>query len=88
MIRAVLYLLFTVLILTLVRALASGLGQSLLGRLDPRSKRPTTPRSGGELRRDPVCGTYVSEAVSVKKTIGQQVVHFCSTACRDKYRGE
>ena len=42
---------------------------------------------GGELKKDPVCGTYVSTAASVTRTVGGQVVHFCSKECRDKYRG-
>jgi YHS domain-containing protein len=43
-------------------------------------------QAGGELKRDPVCGTYVSTAVSVKRTVKGEVVHFCSEECRDKYR--
>jgi YHS domain-containing protein len=43
-------------------------------------------QSAGDLKRDPVCGTYVSTSVSVKRTVKGQVVHFCSNECRDKYR--
>ena len=46
---------------------------------------PAGPDPAGELKRDPVCGTYVSTASSVKRTIEGQVVHFCSTACSEKY---
>jgi hypothetical protein len=42
--------------------------------------------SGGELKKDPVCGTYVSQGAAVTKTFGKEVVHFCSITCRDKYR--
>lgn len=50
---------------------------------------PVAPQvqAGGELKRDPVCGTYVSTAVSLSKTVKGQVVYFCSTECRDKYQG-
>jgi len=41
---------------------------------------------GGELKKDPVCGTYVSEDTSVTKRVDGQTVYFCSAACRDKYR--
>jgi YHS domain-containing protein len=41
---------------------------------------------GGELKKDPVCGTYVSPVGSVSQKVNGQVVYFCSTACRDKYR--
>jgi YHS domain-containing protein len=43
-------------------------------------------QSAGDLKRDPVCGTYVSTAVSVKRTVKGQELHFCSNECRDKYR--
>jgi len=42
--------------------------------------------SGGELKKDPVCGTFVATTSSIKSSVGGQVVHFCSTACRDKYQ--
>ncbi len=41
----------------------------------------------GELKKDPVCGTFVAVSTSVKKTVHGEVVHFCSEACRDKYNG-
>jgi YHS domain-containing protein len=44
------------------------------------------PQLGGELKKDPVCGTFVAVASSIKKTVDGEVVHFCSTACRDKYQ--
>jgi uncharacterized protein len=47
---------------------------------------PTTVSPGGELMKDPVCGTYVSAETSVTKRINGQIVHFCSPVCRDKYR--
>jgi len=43
-------------------------------------------RSGGELKKDPVCGTYVAAGVSVTKMVNGETLHFCSAACRDKYR--
>ena len=55
-------------------------------RRHPASTEPSV-QAGGELKRDPVCGTYVSTAVSVKRTVKGEVVHFCSEECRDKYAG-
>jgi YHS domain-containing protein len=40
----------------------------------------------GELKKDPVCGTFVSTGTSVKQMVNGQLVHFCSTTCRDKFR--
>ena len=41
---------------------------------------------GGELKKDPVCGTYVSAASSITQQVNGQLVHFCSEECRAKYR--
>jgi YHS domain-containing protein len=38
------------------------------------------------LKKDPVCGTFVSVDASVTKRVHGELVHFCSPACRDKYR--
>jgi len=37
------------------------------------------------LVRDPVCGTHVAEEVAISLREGGELVHFCSTACRDAY---
>jgi YHS domain-containing protein len=49
---------------------------------------PASPpqQSGGELKRDPVCGTFVAVSSSVKRIVNGEVIHFCSTACRDKHQ--
>lgn len=87
----VLRLLVPLLILYLVR----GLLRSLFGgfRSFPgganqnpaRRQAPSVP-AGGELKKDPVCGTYVSASGSLTRTVNGQVLHFCSAQCRDKYR--
>jgi YHS domain-containing protein len=51
----------------------------------PPPSRPN-PVVGGELKKDPVCGTYVSIGASVTRTVDGQLLHFCSKECRDKYR--
>jgi YHS domain-containing protein len=42
-------------------------------------------RSGGELVRDPNCGTYVPKSRAVAGQKGGDTVYFCSTTCRDAY---
>jgi YHS domain-containing protein len=42
-------------------------------------------QAGGELKKDPVCGTYVSPAACLTRTVNGQVIHFCSKACSDRY---
>jgi YHS domain-containing protein len=51
-------------------------------------QHPQVPREqpGGELKQDPVCGTFVAVSSSIKRTVNGEVIHFCSTACRDKYQ--
>lgn len=49
-------------------------------------RQPPPVQAGGELKKDPVCGTYVSAATSITLAVNGRVVHFCSEKCRDKYR--
>ncbi|MCX6629138.1 MAG: hypothetical protein NTW28_16085 [Candidatus Solibacter sp.] len=62
------------------------------GRNVTRPAQPTPSPSqpnvvaGGELKKDPVCGTYVSTGASLTRTVDGQLLHFCSKECRDKYR--
>jgi YHS domain-containing protein len=37
------------------------------------------------LVRDPVCGAHVAEVLSIPLHEGGELLHFCSTACRDQY---
>ena len=67
---------------------------SLLGRRPGTYRAATSPppgaptvQAGGDLKRDPVCGTYVSTSTSISKTVKGQVVYFCSKECRDKFSG-
>jgi hypothetical protein len=40
---------------------------------------------GGELVRDPQCGTYVPKARALTVGTGEKILYFCSAACRDAY---
>jgi YHS domain-containing protein len=44
-------------------------------------------RSSGSRRlvRDPMCGMHVAEELAVPTRVGTEVMHFCSTECRDRY---
>jgi hypothetical protein len=37
------------------------------------------------LVRDPICGMHVAEILAIPLRESGELVHFCSTACRDKY---
>jgi uncharacterized protein len=42
-------------------------------------------RVGGELVRDPQCGTYIPRATALSTGSGADLKYFCSTECRDAY---
>jgi YHS domain-containing protein len=52
------------------------------------AERPAPPpvQAGGELKKDPVCGTYVSTATSISRSVKGQPVYFCSEECRKKFQ--
>jgi YHS domain-containing protein len=85
------FLIVEVLVPLLLFWLARGLLRSLFGGMRSSvTQRPPGPaptiHTGGELKKDPVCGTFVSVDASVTKRVNGELVHFCSPACRDKYR--
>ena len=66
--------------------LVIGVNDSVVRHAEPPPTRPAAVFAGGELKKDPVCGTYVSTGASITSRVNGELVHFCSTACRDKYR--
>lgn len=38
-----------------------------------------------KLVRDPVCGMHLAETISIPLRTGNELLHFCSVECRDKY---
>ncbi len=86
MIRVVLYLFLAIIIITIIRSVIGAAARAIGGFLGQAERpRSAEPRLAGELKRDPVCGTYVSTATSVKRTVGGEVIHFCSEECSRKY---
>jgi len=43
------------------------------------------PKNGRRLVRDPVCGMYVDETLSIPMREDDRLLHFCSIGCRDAY---
>ena len=97
MLRYVLILLFVLIMLPVLRGWLGAIARLLLnwslgtssssaaGQRSPMAS-PPAPAGSTMLHKDPVCGTYVSEAVAVPWKEGGQALWFCSEACRDKYR--
>ena len=92
MLRFLVYSLVAVFLISLVRMFIGIILKGFGDLLNPQSASEPGPEpaqqvpAGGELKKDPVCGTYVSEVASIKRTVKGQTVHFCSTDCRDKFQ--
>jgi YHS domain-containing protein len=80
--------LFLPLILFLIlRAVLKSVWGTAHSSVTPRgSGDAPVPDRGGDLKKDPVCGTYVAVSASVTKMVDGRAVYFCSKDCRDKYR--
>ncbi|HTS63717.1 MAG TPA: hypothetical protein VMH28_16950 [Candidatus Acidoferrales bacterium] len=80
-------LLLPLLIFLFVRSILKSLFQT--GRDVARREQapPAAPTvvAGGELKRDPVCGTYISTSLAMTRTVKGELVYFCSKECRDKF---
>lgn len=91
MFRAIFYLLFTVVIITVLRSIIGIIFKGFTSLANPKSNSQTREARGpevplsGELKKDPACGTYIAAASSLKETVGGQTFYFCSKTCRDKY---
>lgn len=85
--RAIVWLLMTVLLITVLRGVIGWLGRAFSNyALGERggAGRPKMPK-GGVLHKDPVCGTYVGEGAAVVLKEGGETVYFCSEECRARY---
>ena len=89
--RIIFYLLITVFLITIVRGVIGIILKGFSEMLHPTA--PSAPARGpahdlpltGELKRDPVCGTFTPAATSIHEKVGGEIFYFCSTQCRDKY---
>jgi YHS domain-containing protein len=99
MLRTIIWLLASVLLITFLRGvigiILKGVGQLFQGEQETAQQQPraTAARSqpatesgfGGELVKDPVCGTFVPPMSSLTKKVRGEAFFFCSPECRDKY---
>lgn len=90
MVRTILYLLASVFLIALLRGVIGLIGKAVGQLFEPNPQpggrsAPSPPAFSGELKKDPVCGTFVLPANSVKKMVGKETYYFCSPACRDKF---
>jgi YHS domain-containing protein len=94
--ETILYLIAAVLILGVLRSV---IGVVLKGVSDffgaPSSTAGAPIRSQAsriptaeELKKDPVCGTYLPPSAAIQKSVGGTIYYFCSVECRDKFSGK
>jgi YHS domain-containing protein len=90
MVRAILYVIVAVLVISALRSVIGIMAKAFaqFAGVRPPSSQPRRPTmtSGGELKRDPVCGTFISPATAIEKRVGGEVYYFCSEKCREKFR--
>ena len=90
MLRFLVYSLVAVFLISLVRMFIGIILKGFSDLFQPQQESAPNPvqqvPAGGELKKDPVCGTYVSEVASIKKSVGGKTFHFCSAVCRDKFQ--
>jgi YHS domain-containing protein len=79
-------LLLPLLIFWLLRSLLRGIFVQP-GRAPQTTRGPQQPPvpAGGDLMKDPVCGTFVSPGAAITRKVKGETVYFCSAECRDKY---
>ena len=91
MIRALAYLIATVLVISVVRSIIGIVLKGFSDLFHPPASSQTGPRSpvpvSGELKKDPVCGTFISTGTEIQKKVGGETYYFCSLECRDKFKG-
>ena len=80
-------ILLPLLLFFFVRSILRTLFQTGRSVSRPEAPPPTGPTvvAGGELKKDPVCGTYISASLALTRTVKGDVVYFCSKECRDKF---
>jgi len=91
--RALAYLIFGILLITILRSVLGMFGQLFTNfTMGPEKrgpeKRPADPRTGPPaqtLQKDPVCGTFVSASTEWHKVKDGKPYYFCSAECRDKF---
>jgi YHS domain-containing protein len=88
MLRTLLFLILSLFAITLLRGIIGIITKAFTSSSnapEPRRSAGAAP-AAGVLRKDPVCGVYVSEALAVRWETDGQILFFCSEKCREEYR--
>jgi YHS domain-containing protein len=93
--RVLLELVVLILTITVIRPVVAMVMKGVSDLFRPSSTPPPAgakPREAPgpiaeELKKDPVCGTFIAPSSAVRKMLGGETYYFCSVECRDKFRG-
>ena len=92
MFRYVFELVSALVVFGLMRSVISAVTRSMgsMGADQPGRSSETAEtremRVTGELRKDPVCGTFVAMNTPFTRTVEGVTTYFCSKECRDQFR--
>src|SRR3954468_23380816 len=97
MVRALIEILLTIAVMMVARAVLTsvlrGVARSAANSFTTQNSNAgqgqpppsPSPSAGGDLHKDPVCGTYVAAGAAVNRRVGGQTFYYCSETCRDKH---
>jgi len=98
MLRALIELLITILIVLVARAVLTSVLKGIANAsasafrsgnpqftAQRQADSPPASTPGGDLHKDPVCGTYVAESTPFRQNVSGQTFYYCSGACREKH---
>lgn len=87
LLRLIGLLILAVFAISILRTVIGVVAKFFTGGVDggkPAPDRPPKVQAGGTLRRCPVCGTYTSESLAVKRAAGPETLYYCSPECAKK----
>ncbi len=91
MFRLVLYLLLAVVLISVLRSVIGIVMKAMASFLSTSTGSNPPPSAadahqlGGDLHRDPVCGTYVAESTPHQRRLSGQVFYYCSESCKERH---
>jgi hypothetical protein len=90
MFKIILYLLLIVVLISVLRSVIGVVTKILAAVLSAGSSTTATHSAethqlGGDLHRDPVCGTYVAESTPHQRKVSGQVFYYCSEGCKERH---
>ena len=89
MLRAILFLIGILLATSVAKAVMAIISKAASGSFGSPAGTPHQPHASpttGELKKDPVCGTFIYTATAFQKHAHGETYYFCSTQCRDQFK--